>query len=334
MLGTRRALLWAGVPLFLILVVACVLTFPGWLYPRLSARSLQSVSKVEDRIRLQNERLKLQNDARTALLQGIGGLLVLVGAGISLRQLSVSREGQVTERFTRAIDQLGHEKSLDVRMGGIYALERIVRNSEQDLVAVIQVLSAYVRGHAPWPSDSRPDTPVDEVPPLQVRAPDVQAAMNVLGRLPRPKKSTLHERLTSLFQLRNVDLRRANLAGLNLSSVDLADSNLEGAMLFAVQFEDADLSDTNLSGANLGGAVHFNNAVLSGANFEGADLSVARFKGATLIGTNFSHANLVFADFRGAKYLEPQLVKGATVNTQTTWPDGFNMSLANVTYKN
>jgi hypothetical protein len=40
----------------------------------------------------------------------------------SRRQLEIAQHGQVTERFTRAIDQLGHE-NLDVRLGGIYTLD-------------------------------------------------------------------------------------------------------------------------------------------------------------------------------------------------------------------
>ena len=93
---------------------------------------------------LQVDRLRLQNDVRTTLLQGLAGLAVLVGAVYtyrqvqnSRRQLEVDRErlaysiessreqheldrqGQITERFTRAIDQLGHPNT-DVQLGGIY----------------------------------------------------------------------------------------------------------------------------------------------------------------------------------------------------------------------
>ena len=46
--------------------------------------------------------------------------------------LRISQEGQITERFTKAIDQLGNKDSLAVRVGGIYALERIARDSERD----------------------------------------------------------------------------------------------------------------------------------------------------------------------------------------------------------
>src|SRR6266487_7025301 len=53
------------------------------------------------------EGLKAQNEVRTTLLQGLGGVVLLVGAFFTYRQLRTTREGQITERYTRAIDQLG-----------------------------------------------------------------------------------------------------------------------------------------------------------------------------------------------------------------------------------
>jgi hypothetical protein len=38
-----------------------------------------------------------------------------------------------------------------VRLGGIYALERIVNDSPDDRAIIIEVLTAFVRTHAPWP---------------------------------------------------------------------------------------------------------------------------------------------------------------------------------------
>ena len=38
--------------------------------------------------------------------------------------VAVAQEGQITERFTRAIEQLGSDK-IAIRLGGIYALERV-----------------------------------------------------------------------------------------------------------------------------------------------------------------------------------------------------------------
>jgi len=40
---------------------------------------------------------------------------------------------------------------LDLRLGGIYALERIARDSEADRATIAEVLTAYIRIHSPWP---------------------------------------------------------------------------------------------------------------------------------------------------------------------------------------
>src|SRR4051794_32743669 len=105
--------------------------------------------------------------ARTAVLGILAGTIAGVGAvftGLAYRlnrdSLEHNRETaarshaldqarQITERFTRAIDQLGESEKLDVRLGGIYALERIARDSADDHPQVIEVLTAYVREHAP-----------------------------------------------------------------------------------------------------------------------------------------------------------------------------------------
>src|SRR5215204_2005114 len=115
-------------------------------------------------------------------------------------------QGQITERFTRAIDQLGkvdekNNKLFEIRLGGIYALERIARESEEDHWPIMEVLTAYVRQHAPSrpeegqqgeeedaaveqksEEDSKGESDPTEVP---APAPDIQAIMTVLRRRTR-----------------------------------------------------------------------------------------------------------------------------------------------------
>src|SRR3954466_2309887 len=86
---------------------------------------------------------------RTAVLATLAGLIAIVGAVFAGLTYRLNRQGheldradQITERFTRAIDQLGNE-SLDVRLGGIYALERIARDSAEDHPQVLEVIAAY-----------------------------------------------------------------------------------------------------------------------------------------------------------------------------------------------
>ena len=65
-------------------------------------------------------------------------------------QARTAEQGHITDRFTAAVEQLGSDK-MAVRLGAIYALERISRDSRRDYWTIMETLTAYVREHAPWP---------------------------------------------------------------------------------------------------------------------------------------------------------------------------------------
>jgi len=67
------------------------------------------------------------NAIRSTLMQGLAGLAVVAGLLFTWRQVRDGRQGQVTDRYTKAIDQLG-QAAPELRLGGIYALERIARD--------------------------------------------------------------------------------------------------------------------------------------------------------------------------------------------------------------
>jgi hypothetical protein len=109
------------------------------------------------RLELEDARLKQRNDVRTTLLQGLAGAVVAVGLSLTWRQIRVNQEGQITERFNKAVDHLGTDK-LDLRLGGTYALERIAKNSSEDRDTIAKVLTAFVRQRSPWPPSSPAST--------------------------------------------------------------------------------------------------------------------------------------------------------------------------------
>ncbi|MEU7857850.1 hypothetical protein [Nonomuraea sp. NPDC049141] len=74
----------------------------------------------------------------------------------STRTLELTEQGQVTDRYTKAIQQLGDVNNLHIRIGGIYALERIARDSERDYGTVQEVLSHFVRDHEPHRTAPQP----------------------------------------------------------------------------------------------------------------------------------------------------------------------------------
>ncbi len=103
--------------------------------------------------------------ALAVFLAGVVGLVGLYFTSRNLRQtrehtdrqLQQAEQGQITDRFTSAIEQLGSDK-LEIRLGGIYALERIAGDSlamesspGRDYATIMEVLTAYVRENAPWP---------------------------------------------------------------------------------------------------------------------------------------------------------------------------------------
>jgi Pentapeptide repeats (8 copies) len=310
-------------------VVWLVMYAPGIFIPSPSRADLRKVDVAK--------RLELQNDVRATLLQGVGGLAVLAGAVFAYRQLQnnrrqlqhtiessqqqheLDRQGQVTERFTRAIDQLGHG-SPDVQLGGVYALERIAKDSPQDRASIAEILAAFVRNHAPWPPSRRgqpgDDWPIEDIPSMWAWAPEAQAALTVLGRqeLPIDLPQPLDLRSTDL---RHADLIDAQLPGADFERAQLWSADLRGARLREVNFFEADLNQANLGGADLQGAsfVHAElyDAGLQDAQLQGADLRSAELEGANLRGAQLQEANLARSRLREARY-----------NNKTAWPDGFD----------
>jgi hypothetical protein len=115
------------------------------------------------------------------LAQILGGALLLIGLYLTWRRVEVAQEGQITERFTRAIDQLGSDR-LEVRLGGIYALERLSRDSKKDHWQIMEVLTAYVRENARWNPDNKKKPKGKGKKPISPPTTDVQAILTVLGR--------------------------------------------------------------------------------------------------------------------------------------------------------
>jgi uncharacterized membrane protein (DUF485 family) len=226
-------------------------------------------------------RLKAITDTRTALLAGLIGVGALLTFWLNSRVYRITAQGHITERYTKAIDQLDDKKAQAVRLGGLYALERIARDSLDDRVTIAEVLCAYVRTaprrSAPHPEDTNPPVadaasagaPAAKLPPLTVRAPDVQAALTILGRW----QKRLGER--PFLHLHDADLQRAYIDDAQLEGVELDDAQLQGAVLRGAQLKRAVLRNAQLQGADLRDA-QLEDAELDGAQLQGADLRQAR----------------------------------------------------------
>jgi hypothetical protein len=225
------------------------------------------------------ERLDAEADIRSALIQMIGGTVLLTGLYFTARGFRLTREGHITDRYAKAIELLGSDK-MEVRLGGVYALERLAKDSrERDSSTILEVLCAYVREHAPWPPRDRPGrAPGDDAEePKPHPDTDVQAALTALGRRDRMDGEPP-------LDLRYTDLRGADLVRADLKGALLFGAHLEGAYLDrGTHLEEALMEKAWLDGAKLMGA-YLRAADLRGVSFRGADLRDAQLHGADLRG--------------------------------------------------
>lgn len=301
--------------------------------------------------------VEVQNQIRGLAIQFLGGMALFIGAIALWRRIEKSVEtaqgSQITERFTRAVELLGSDK-IETRLGGIYALERIARDSARDHWTIMETFTAFVRVHRPARDYN------DPAPPSALPA-DIQVILTVLGRRSKVFHHGEDDRLNlaatdlrlgeivhgqfdgallSRCQLEASRMMGASLVDADLSSAYLAEANLNDACLDHADLTGAFLKDAslvqaslaharlmkaNFDGANLGQA-HLKNADARSANFESADLSETNLDGANLRhanlrGANFCNASLRGADLRFARGLTPGQIYQAIVDSDTMLPD-------------
>lgn len=312
--GFRRWLapfswLLALVVLAVTAVASAVLSYRMWRLPGWVLADMSSPGEVVNRVVAYRS---AQSSILAILVQAVGGLLLLGGLFLTWRQLIVGQEAQISERFTRYVEQLANER-VDVRVGAVHGLERLALDRQAELESVLTLLTAFALERAR--TYVRPNKP-------HALPHDLQIALAALIRF----QARRMERSGSFraIQLRGIDLSHAELSGVDFSNFDLRDADFYGAVLDGAsvaganlegaRFDDASMSHVNMVSAffektsarraNLRDAV-LRRAVgkidLQGADLTGADLEWARlnadFRGAVLDHALFWEATFNFPNF-------------------------------------
>ena len=172
-----------------------------WIVPKLQT------SNIKGQVSLDRAK-ELENEFRKTLAQILGGFLVVGGLLFTWQQILVSKEKETTDRFSKAIGLLAHGKQ-HVKIGGIYTLRRITRDSPEEEATVIKILSAFIRSEGKTKKDQE----------RKKLEPDLQAAIEVLGKpsteMKRPKCDP-QEKLHKL-DLSNTNLSEGRLVGFDFS---------------------------------------------------------------------------------------------------------------------
>ena len=156
--------------------------------------------------------------------------------------VEVLQHSVLNERYQRGAEMLG-SPVLSVRLGGIYALQRLAEDEPEHYhVQIMRLFCAFVRNPTKDKDIDYYDYEAEDksVNFRTMIRKDVQAAMTAIGT-----------RSDADVELEKKDKFELDLAGAHLVFASLAGANLAGANLTRAVWNYADLTDTDLTGADL-----------------------------------------------------------------------------------
>jgi hypothetical protein len=280
------------------------------------------------------------NKLLLALAGLIGAPFLVWRTWIADRQRHIAQEELFTSLLTKAVEQLGatrEEKTYEipetkkhfdgilsrlpakpealvrtvpnteVRLGAIYALEKLAHDYLPLHRQIVDILCAYVRKNAGSPKPCSEEIRAtyakgwavyrrfNEEAALKPREDelkffvDVQAALTVIGRRSKKQRNWEFENRRETDYTDRLDLRSSHLAGVDLRGLHFELADFSGSCFEGAQLDRADFQNALFIGAHLEGAfldrAHLDRAMFSyhekRAHLEGAWLS-AHLKGADL----------------------------------------------------
>jgi len=283
---------------------------------------------------------EIENEARRTIAQVLLGVFSAFAIFLAWRRaraadgtLKIAQEGHVTDRLTKAIEQLSCSQEgqpvVEVRVGAIYALERLSIDSPRDYWSVVDILAAYLCQHAKLKNLQATElqTYIDTD---SIRA-DLRAALIVLGRRRDPApRFGLRLQLTNCFlpstsitgdyertQMINCDFSRCGVMIADFSGSSLTRVDFRGSELSKVKFDRSHLSFLSYQGARIRES-SFSGATLGHVDFRGAVCDSVDFRGAT-----FKLVNICGADLTGAFGLTVDILEEAVGDDTTMLPSGL-----------
>ena len=240
----------------------------------------------------------------------------------------------MNERYQKGAEMLGSEV-LSVRLGGIYALQRLAEEHPgQYHLQIMQLFCAFVRFPTKDQSLESGQIAIQPGTLLGIRQ-DIEAIIQAIGS--RSKTRIALERKAGFtLDLKGADLpsaqfldadlskamfHHAHLSNVNFANTDLTDSFLSYADLSHAEFHNVNFTRTRFQFANLSGAIlqdaelpriDFHYAYLEGTNLRGASLSGTIFQDTTASNASFERASLsdagfLRADLSGAHFTRADL---------------------------
>ena len=214
------------------------------------------------------------------------------------RQAETAQQDLLNERYQQGAEMLGSD-ALTVRLGGIYALQRLAaEHPSQYHIQIMQLLCAFAcHSTSQQDRETESENLTNKISGLRI---DVLAVVMAISSC-HARQAKLESDAKFQLDLAGVNLSSGRLDGINLSGARLWGANLSGASLASVNLQSARLNGANLSAARL------HSADLSDATLSSADLSDARLFGANLSRARLNRANLSNARLRRSTLMQAEL---------------------------
>ena len=214
-----------------------------------------------------------------------------------------------------AVQQINSDNP-STRLNGIFNLERVAKEHEEEGERIMQILSTRIRELAPRDIEKEKQTvlgiqKISLWAQPQNRREDIEVIIKALSRI----RGLYLDKKYITCNLQGTDLSGLLLFGVNLSNFDLSNANLNSTRLLGSNLAGVYIFSSNLVGASLS-SVSLVGASLISCNLTGLSLFSTNLDGARFIGSNFTDAslnksNISNADFENAKYLTSEQIKEA-----------------------
>ena len=223
-------------------------------------------------------------DFAKTIAQAAAAATLLVGLWFTNRTvqnsqetLELSHRSHDSDRFSKATEQLGHDKT-SVQIGGLFTLQALFFEAKADRTAIFNTIHHYVNDVATF-------DPYDD------------EARKVAASNPAAAGLTVVSELLASPEYRSLGSGgKVPLWGCNFNFAELGEGDLSEASFMRSTLRNATFTALPMSGTD------FTSADLTGVTFEGCDLSGATFNGAILSGAKFIHGHDRLVLTNGGRY--------------------------------
>ncbi|WP_095589045.1 pentapeptide repeat-containing protein [Actibacterium ureilyticum] len=279
----------------------------------------------------------------------VGVPFVIWRSIVAQKQVDVAEQSHITDQINKAVENIGAldsngKPSIEVRIGGLLALERISKLNPGEHIQIMEILCAYIRENAR--AQVAAEVPLDDkgVPTSDAAITlrdDLLTAFDIIDRRDDTRRAiedgtfrlnfdyadfrglNLSTRRLERARLRNARLQGANLLGADMQGADLRGAEMQRAELLRAKMQRSNLIRAQMQGVDLSGAqmqgvdlcmVQMQGAGLRWARMQGADLRLAQMQRADLSGARMQGADLSVANMDKDTSLTAANFQGASIS--------------------